>query len=103
MSLFLSHFSQVEAFQRRGGRRLVLQLKELLVGPPGFEPGTSCTPSKRASQAAPRPETYIVHAPRWNTTPTRSKYNAGRARHAPPADKIFLTKNGLIPYYRSGK
>ena len=27
-----------------------------LVGPPGFEPGTSCTPSKRASQAAPRPE-----------------------------------------------
>src|SRR5689334_736376 len=28
----------------------------VLVGPPGFEPGTSCTPSKRASQAAPRPE-----------------------------------------------
>src|SRR5581483_4164273 len=27
-----------------------------LVGPPGFEPGTSCTPSKRASQAAPRPD-----------------------------------------------
>src|SRR5690349_22965328 len=33
-----------------------LILKSLLVGPPGFEPGTSCTPSKRASQAAPRPE-----------------------------------------------
>src|SRR5262245_35477188 len=28
-----------------------------LVGPPRFELGTSCTPSKRASQAAPRPET----------------------------------------------
>ena len=27
-----------------------------LVGLPGFEPGTSCTPSKRASQAAPQPE-----------------------------------------------
>ena len=27
-----------------------------MVGPPGFEPGTSCTPSKRASQAAPRPD-----------------------------------------------
>ena len=27
-----------------------------LVGPPRFELGTSCTPSKRASQAAPRPD-----------------------------------------------
>ena len=31
-----------------------------LVGPPGFEPGTSCTPSRRASQAAPRPERFIL-------------------------------------------
>ena len=31
-----------------------------LVGPPGFEPGTSCTPSKRASQAAPRPEVFSL-------------------------------------------
>jgi hypothetical protein len=31
-----------------------------LVGPPGFEPGTSCTPSRRASQAAPRPECLIL-------------------------------------------
>jgi integrase/recombinase XerD len=31
-----------------------------LVGPPGFEPGTSCTPSKRASQAAPRPDKSMV-------------------------------------------
>jgi hypothetical protein len=30
-----------------------------LVGPPRFELGTSCTPSKRASQAAPRPEKNI--------------------------------------------
>ena len=29
-----------------------------LVGPRGFEPRTSCTPSKRASQAAPRPEPF---------------------------------------------
>ena len=27
-----------------------------MVGLPGFEPGTSCTPSKRASQAALQPE-----------------------------------------------
>src|SRR5450759_1453804 len=27
-----------------------------LVGPPRFALGTSCTPSKRASQAAPRPD-----------------------------------------------
>ena len=31
-----------------------------LVGLPGFEPGTSCTPSKRASQAAPQPEAPSV-------------------------------------------
>ena len=28
----------------------------IMVGPRGFEPRTSCTPSKRASQAAPRPD-----------------------------------------------
>ena len=27
-----------------------------MVGLPGFEPGTSCTPSKRASQAALQPD-----------------------------------------------
>ena len=32
-----------------------------LVGPPGFEPGTSCTPSKRASQAAPRPDAKLFY------------------------------------------
>jgi hypothetical protein len=37
------------------------KLLKRLVGPPRFELGTSCTPSKRASQAAPRPETSIVH------------------------------------------
>ena len=31
-----------------------------LVGLPGFEPGTSCTPSKRASQAAPQPESFKI-------------------------------------------
>ncbi len=35
-------------------------LRKTLVGPPGFEPGTSCTPSKRASQAAPRPENFSL-------------------------------------------
>jgi hypothetical protein len=34
----------------------VSQWQGFLVGLPGFEPGTSCTPSKRASQAAPQPE-----------------------------------------------
>src|SRR5215510_14672097 len=33
-----------------------LTLWKVMVGLPGFEPGTSCTPSKRASQAAPQPE-----------------------------------------------
>ena len=31
-----------------------------MVGLPGFEPGTSCTPSKRASQAAPQPELLLT-------------------------------------------
>ena len=31
-----------------------------LVGLPGFEPGTSCTPSKRASQAAPQPDMFYL-------------------------------------------
>jgi hypothetical protein len=30
------------------------------VGAPGFEPGTSCPPDKRANQAAPRPERGTV-------------------------------------------
>ena len=43
------------------GRTLnrVPSLELFLVGPPGFEPGTSCTPSKRASQAAPRPDAPV--------------------------------------------
>ena len=42
-----------------GGSGVCKSLRNL-VGPPGFEPGTSCTPSKRASQAAPRPEQFSV-------------------------------------------
>jgi hypothetical protein len=36
--------------------------KGVLVGLAGFEPTTSCTPSKRASQAAPQPDLSSVHA-----------------------------------------
>jgi hypothetical protein len=39
---------------------VTVSLLRILVGLPGFEPGTSCTPSKRASQAAPQPESPIV-------------------------------------------
>jgi hypothetical protein len=31
-------------------------LYQFPVGAPGFEPGASCTPCKRASRAAPRPD-----------------------------------------------
>lgn len=34
---------------RRSGRRLGSSPLECLVGLPGFEPGTSCTPSKHAN------------------------------------------------------
>src|SRR3954454_20449500 len=40
-----------------------------LVGPARFELATSCTPSKRASQAAPRPELSIVHVIPANPEP----------------------------------
>jgi hypothetical protein len=47
---------------RRQDQRGVPAVRNL-VGLPGFEPGTSCTPSKRASQAAPQPETpSVAHA-----------------------------------------
>ena len=36
--------------------------KRSLVGARGFEPPTSCTPCKRASRAAPRPEVSILLA-----------------------------------------
>src|SRR5664280_2436825 len=43
--------------QTEGLRRSeVCKSLKRLVGPPRFELGTSCTPSKRASQAAPRPD-----------------------------------------------
>ena len=42
--------------ERRFGRTTVRKSLRNLVGPPRFELGTSCTPSKRASQAAPRPD-----------------------------------------------
>ena len=35
---------------------VIKTVRVIVVGLPGFEPGTSCTPSKRASQAAPQPE-----------------------------------------------
>jgi hypothetical protein len=49
--------------RQTGGPERVGVCKSLrnLVGPPRFELGTSCTPSKRASQAAPRPEKTFTH------------------------------------------
>ena len=45
----------------RPSLKIARKLLKRLVGPPGFEPGTSCTPSKRASQAAPRPELSMTY------------------------------------------
>ena len=41
------------------GRSELCKSLRNLVGPPRFELGTSCTPSKRASQAAPRPDIRV--------------------------------------------
>jgi hypothetical protein len=48
--------SKREALMGSGSKSL-----KNLVGLPGFEPGTSCTPSKRASQAALQPESPSLH------------------------------------------
>jgi hypothetical protein len=32
----------------------------LVIGVPGFEPGTSCPPDKRANQAAPHPVSHTI-------------------------------------------
>src|SRR5947209_13407976 len=60
-----------------GGRpKMARNLLRNLVGPPGFEPGTSCTPSKRASQAAPRPEgLYSTAVTRGSAKATREETN----------------------------
>ena len=47
----------------------------ILVGLPGFEPGTSCTPSKRASQAAPQPEgSSLAGARAWRGLAARDPW-----------------------------
>src|ERR1051326_3309580 len=53
-----------------------------LVGPPRFELGTSCTPSKRASQAAPRPDPLKKGpgASEQRGTPTTLSRNQKRKR-----------------------
>ena len=54
-----------------------------MVGLPGFEPGTSCTPSKRASQAAPQPEDLTSVAERelsWTSLQSnKTSYSAAVA------------------------
>ena len=73
---------------------MVCKFMRVLVGPPRFELGTSCTPSKRASQAAPRPDqSYCtqsrgsIQRPRGSSLacpPLNSSATAApaRARHA---------------------
>ena len=50
-----------------------VQLQLRLVGTAGFEPTTSCTPSKRASQAALRPAGLGAKEEPFNRTKVRRK------------------------------
>ena len=59
-SHILKHNQLVREYFRISCR--LLKSKDL-VGPPRFELGTSCTPSKRASQAAPRPDQHLLYSP----------------------------------------
>src|SRR5436305_555559 len=68
-----------------------------LVGPARFELATSCTPSKRASQAAPRPELSIVHVIPANPAPPASlTARADRPSDASPRPRSRTTL-GLRP------
>ena len=54
-----------------------------LVGPARFELATSCTPSKRASQAAPRPDSVMApsyHRPATHGYRLRPRFTAGCCR-----------------------
>ena len=68
----------------RGLRTLVTRFGEesSVVGARGFEPPTSCTPSKRAIQAAPRPDRG---AGRGSSGPD-ARGGRGRTRRGPPGD-----------------
>ena len=50
-------------------------LRMMMVGLPGFEPGTSCPPDKRANQAAPQPA-VCLHS-RGRITPARNRPQNG--------------------------
>jgi hypothetical protein len=47
------HLSRVDG--RNGAKKKPRRAGLSVIGAPGFEPGTSCPPDKRANQAAPRP------------------------------------------------
>jgi hypothetical protein len=56
----------------RSNQKTTATKRGYLVGLPGFEPGTSCTPSRRASQAAPQPDDLILtDDPFYRTLPSR--------------------------------
>jgi hypothetical protein len=57
-SLRLANFTYIK--KQRPLRLLELVPKRSTVGAPRFELGTSCTPCKRASRAAPRPEKDLL-------------------------------------------
>src|SRR5215475_6996237 len=49
----------------------------LFIGAPGFEPGTSCPPDKRANQAAPRP-VRVCRLPERQNRPSGLRLGYGR-------------------------
>ena len=60
------------------------------VGPAGFEPTTSCTPSKRATKLRHGPMTLfycLAHAPTIALSGSRPRFSAPPARH--PLASVF--------------
>ena len=66
-----------------------------MVGLPGFEPGTSCTPSKRASQAALQPEgsSLAQFAPRHG--------KSGGIENLAAYPQTFAARRALVPYWQT--
>jgi hypothetical protein len=73
-------------------------LESLPVGARGFEPPTSCTPCKRASRAAPRPDIQTVSYSVFSSQPSISTLalQAPRASRAAPRPDIQTVSYSLF-------
>jgi hypothetical protein len=74
-----------------------IEIWSLIVGAPGIEPGTSCTPCKRASRTAPRPawQASGAHAPDTTNGGWSPTLRSGDASQKPPWQGGIIVAIGI--------